>query len=582
MEEIRMKSKKRGSIRIAILIPVVVVGIISIISSVAAINNIQKVNRSASVIVNEHMDGIAALSVIKEKTQEIRTLGLSHIVATDFNTMIELIETIKQEEAALEVCLANYSSYIDSDTEAVYQEMISNYDGFKYAVISLVAHSANSKTAEAYACANGEVATYGDALLANIDVLSESIDVAANEARAELTTVYQAALLSSLVTIAISIVAIIACVYVVLTRVVKPIRATEKELRDIIVGIDERRGDLTKRIPVMSNDEIAELAEGINSFMDKLQHIFRTISKSSAKMEIVVNEVFESVNTSNDSVSDLSALTEELSATMQEVSSNAVAINDNADAVRSDVELIAEKSNEMNTYSKEMRDHANEMEKSARENMETTGRKLNEILEILNRAIEESKSVDQVNNLTNDILNISSQTNLLALNASIEAARAGEAGKGFAVVADEIRQLADSSREAANNIQQINGIVTNAVHNLSDNANNLVIYMNDSILPVFEEFVASGAQYKQDAEYIEVIMSDFSGRTEELKNVIGEIANSLNAITSAIDDGAKGVTGVADSTQVLVSDMDNISSRMNENQGIAGDLKQETTIFSNL
>lgn len=577
-----MKSKKRGSIRIAILIPVVVVGIISIISSVAAINNIQKVNRSASVIVNEHMDGIAALSVIKEKTQEIRTLGLSHIVATDFNTMIELIETIKQEEVALEVCLANYSSYIDSDTEAVYQEMISNYDGFKYAVISLVAHSANSKTAEAYACANGEVATYGDALLANIDVLSESIDVAANEARAELTTVYQAALLSSLVTIAISIVAIIACVYVVLTRVVKPIRATEKELRDIIVGIDERRGDLTKRIPVMSNDEIAELAEGINSFMDKLQHIFRTISKSSAKMEIVVNEVFESVNTSNDSVSDLSALTEELSATMQEVSSNAVAINDNADAVRSDVELIAEKSNEMNTYSKEMRDHANEMEKSARENMETTGRKLNEILEILNRAIEESKSVDQVNNLTNDILNISSQTNLLALNASIEAARAGEAGKGFAVVADEIRQLADSSREAANNIQQINGIVTNAVHNLSDNANNLVIYMNDSILPVFEEFVASGAQYKQDAEYIEVIMSDFSGRTEELKNVIGEIANSLNAITSAIDDGAKGVTGVADSTQVLVSDMDNISSRMNENQGIAGDLKQETTIFSNL
>ena len=577
-----MNSKKRGTIRIAILAPVVVVGFISIVSNLIAITNVQKVNQRASVIVDEQMVSIEALGTIKEKTQEIRTLGLSHIVATDYNTMITLIDTIKAEEAALEVCINEYSAYIDSDSEKVYKEMAANYDGFKHAVIALVAHSANTKTAEAYACANNEVATYADALLANIHTLNEKIDVEIQDARNELSAVYQSAIAITACTVAISIVAILACIYVVMRRVIKPIRATVRELNSIIVGIDERRGDLTKRIPVMSNDEIAQLAEGINTFMDKLQHIFQTISKSSSMMETVVNEVFESVNTSNDSVTDLSALTEELSATMQEVANNATAINNNADAVREDVERIADKSNEINVYTKEMRTHAVAMEKSARDNMETTGRKLNEILEVLNSAIEESKSVDQVNNLTNDILNISSQTNLLALNASIEAARAGEAGRGFAVVAEEIGQLANSSREAANNIQQINGVVTNAVHNLSENANNLVIYMNDSILPVFEEFVASGGQYKQDAEYIEEIMDDFSGRTEELKNVIGEIANSLGAITMAIDDGVNGVNGVADSTQVLVSDMDNISSRMNENQGIAGDLKQETTIFSNL
>lgn len=126
-----------------------------------------------------------------------------------------------------------------------------------------------------------------------------------------------------------------------------------------------------------------------------------------------------------------------------------------------------------------MKEHAEAMEHAARENMDTTGAKVNDIVSVLSQAIEDSNSVNQVDNLTNDILNIASQTNLLALNASIEAARAGDAGKGFAVVASEISQLAAASQEAANNIQSINAIVITAVHNLADNANGLVEYMNE-------------------------------------------------------------------------------------------------------
>ena len=214
--------------------------------------------------------------------------------------------------------------------------------------------------------------------------------------------------------------------------------------------------------------------------------------------------------------------------------------------------------------------------------MEITGKKLNEILEVLNAAIEESNSVDQVNSLTNDILNISTQTNLLALNASIEAARAGEAGKGFAVVASEIGQLANSSRDAASRIQDINGVVTNAVHNLADNANTLVAYMNDSILPVFEDFVEGGKQYRSDAQYIEEIMGNFTLRTADLRKVINDIVTSINTIASAMDEGASGVTSVAESTQALLTDMDNISEYMIENRKIAGELKKETDVFVKL
>lgn len=266
---------------------------------------------------------------------------------------------------------------------------------------------------------------------------------------------------------------------------------------------------------------------------------------------------------------------------MQEIGNSANVINQNADSVRREVETIADKSNSINEYSKQMKVNADEMEANARTNMQETGVKVQEILSVLNKAIEESKSVEQVNGLTNDILSISSQTNLLALNASIEAARAGEAGKGFAVVADEIRQLADSSRETANRIQQINGVVTNAVHNLAGNANNLVEYVNDSILPEFENFVGSGVQYRDNATYIESVMNEFSAKTDDLRRAVDEIAGSIGTITDAIEEGANGVIGAAESTQVLVTDMENISSRMDENQEIAGALQKETDVFKN-
>ena len=229
-----------------------------------------------------------------------------------------------------------------------------------------------------------------------------------------------------------------------------------------------------------------------------------------------------------------------------------------------------------------MKSHADEMESAARTNMEQINQKVREILEVLGQAIEDRKSVDQVDSLTNDILSISSQTNLLALNASIEAARAGEAGKGFAVVANEISDLADSSRVAANNIQQINQIVNAAVHNLAENANGLVVYMREVILPQFENFVDEGNQYKENASYIESTMNDFNEKTDSLKEAVSKIAQSINYITESIDEGVRGVTGAAESTQNLVYDMDNISTRMDENQRIAGDLQKETSIFTKL
>ncbi len=220
------------------------------------------------------------------------------------------------------------------------------------------------------------------------------------------------------------------------------------------------------------------------------------------------------------------------------------------------------------------------MEASAQTNTEVIQKKAADILDVLEEAIKNSKSVDQVNNLTKDIVAISSTTNLIALNASVEAMRAGEAGKGFAVVASEIKTLANSCSETAGRIQEVNQIVTNAVHNLSRHSQDMADYLSETILTEFREFVRSGRQYKEDAEYVKEMIDAFNSRTDRLRSSMIEIADSIGSITKAIDEGAAGITGVADSTKSLVSDMADITDRMDINREIVEELKKQMEVFS--
>ena len=575
-----MNNKKRTSLKTLILLPVFILGALTIICNVMAINNIRTVNSNAADITDNCMMSVSDLGEIKNDIQVIHTLGLSHIIATDLNTMISVVGEINDNQEELEQKLDEYKKYVQTDDMDTYNSLVSNYNTMKYELGNIMAYSALGKNEEAYAIANGVVSDSSTSIQNVIELLSTHANDTASEARERLTSVYVSSLVSNGIVIIISVILIIVAIYCVMKYVIKPIIATNKDIRDIIDGIDNGEGDLTKRVRVISNDEIADLGNGINLFMDKLQEILKLIIENTNYMENVVAEVDGSVVKSNDSASDLSAMTEELSATMQDVGLSVNTINDNADDMLKDVEIIATKSDNINQFSKEMKANAEKIESDARYNMVQTGEKVGNILDVLNKAIEDSKSVDQVNNLTNDILNISSQTNLLALNASIEAARAGEAGKGFAVVADEIRQLADSSRETANKIQSINSVVVAAVNNLSDNANNLVSYLQQTILPEFQTFVDGGVKYKENASYIENAMDEFVEKTDVLKKNMDEIAHSINTITTVVDDGAAGVNNAAISTQDLVEDIVNISNKMIENKGIAQNLKNSTNIFA--
>lgn len=575
-----MGNKTNSSIKLWIFIPLILLGVVSIGSNFLAERNVRSVNNEATTISDNYLAGITELSDIQGSAKDIHRMALSHIVATDAESMISLVNSISGQEEVLDGQLKSYKKYVED--EKSYQAILSNYQSFCDSIATMIALSANTDNQKAFAVANGELKSYADAIYSGINSQVNTAKDSSDAAKKRLAEEYKIAFMINIFTIIVSIVSIIIAVFVIQLKIIRPISTAEKELSTIIQDIEERHGDLTKRITIYSKDEIAALGNGINAFIEKLQNIFRMVSESSNKMDHTANKISESVITSNNSVNDLSALTEELAATMTEVGRNASTINENASSVSNEVNAIAERTNDINDYSKRMKAHAENMENTASTNMAVTKEKVSQILDVLNQSIKDSSSIDQIDSLTGQILEIAQQTNLLALNASIEAARAGEVGKGFAVVADEISQLADASRETANNIQKINSIITTAVHNLAEHSNDLVEYLNESIMHDFESFVEAGVEYKQNATYIENVMNEFAGKTDVLKDTVAEIATSIDTISNAIAEGSEGVTSTAESMQVLASDIDNISKETTDNLEIASLLKKETEIFSNL
>ena len=228
-----------------------------------------------------------------------------------------------------------------------------------------------------------------------------------------------------------------------------------------------------------------------------------------------------------------------------------------------------------------MKKRATELEHTATENMNNTNEMIGEITTEMNQALENSKSVEKVAQLTAGYFKYFSQTNLcLHWNASIEAARAGEAGKGFAVVADEIRQLADSSRETANNIQTINEQVIEAVQGLVVSSEKIVGYINENILPDYRAFVQGGQQYNDDATHIDNTMAEYAGEAQDILATMMEMTEAIEGISRAVEESANGVTDAATNIDSLVQSMSTVNGQMEENSTVAKNLKEESAAFA--
>lgn len=354
------------------------------------------------------------------------------------------------------------------------------------------------------------------------------------------------------------------------------------QLNGIISKIKSNQGDLTERIKVKTQDEIGQLVKGINSFIDELQGILCTIRNESDNMEVLANNIGNSIQNSNDNAGSISATMEQLSASMEEVSASLDKISSSSNGVLDSAQSISDKAKDGANFVKEVKNRAEDVKSATVKSKDSTNKMISDIRGILEKAIENSRSVENINALTEKILSISSQTNLLALNASIEAARAGEAGKGFAVVADEIRELADNSRETANSIQEISSMVTQAVAQLSGNADEMLRFIDTTVIADYDNFVNIAQQYHNDVDNMDGILQEFYASASDLADTMSGINESIYDINSAVDESAQGVSMAAGSTSQLVKELVSIKADIDSNTEISDKLQNEVKRFKNI
>jgi methyl-accepting chemotaxis protein len=354
-----------------------------------------------------------------------------------------------------------------------------------------------------------------------------------------------------------------------ITKVINDIAAAMKQIS---------LGNLSFSVKkVNRRDALGELAQSVETMQNDMRQIIGAIKSETAIVDSALEVSNKNIDKLVQHIESSSATVEQLSAGMEQTAASTQEINATTCEIEQAVETIAGKAQDGSLSASKINDKALALKQSSVDREKEAQQTIQAVKMAVGSALENTKEVDRINELSNAIMQISTQTNLLALNAAIESARAGEAGKGFAVVADEIRSLAEESKRTVTEIQKTVQTVYSAVNNLSDASRKTLEYIETNVLDSYKESVEVGVNYEKDAQYVNGLVIDLSATSEQLLASIRNVAHVMDQIARASNEGAEGTSHIAES---VVSIKDNAIQVKAETDKLVSTVKNLTSLVS--
>lgn len=494
-----------------------------------------------------------------------------------------MMQNMSQEIENLESKFADLQEIINkldnSEIQAAYETYYSVYNSYSENASKTLGTDSNDADSFLQSTQSGSNITeqLDEAYSTLYSLINDEVNNASTALDSQFTLSDRANIIIFAILMATGIIIILA-----ILKIVRPLQSANGQLSKIISDIDSSKGDLTSRININSHDEVGELVDGINLFIEKLQEILKSIRSHSENILVSSKEIADKINESGNNTNEVSATMDEIAAAMQEISATVEELSSGSENIFESIIHLTDKINDGNVLTKDIQSRSLNY-KTEIENEKTNAVAIiNEIKNTLEQSIENSKEAAQIQSLTENILQIASQTNLLSLNASIEAARAGEAGKGFSVVAAQISELAESSRTIAKNIQEISTLVTESVTGLSSDSKKLLEFVNNDVLTDYDKFVAISDNYYNDAVNVNNILEEFTNGTSALKTTMSEMNHGINDISTTIEESANGTNDISSRIRNIASSIEAIKSQTAENQSIGNELKKNVEVFKNI
>ena len=574
--------RKRGvGIGIKIMVLLLLLAITAISCVGVLVWTLQSVIGMSDQIVSEQVAEQEKISTLSRQFTYINSQVLTHVMTTNSVTMDTLSEKILQDITDMEQQIEEFGYLLSEGDERKEALDSASAELAKYrkTVESLLVTSAENKT-QAYVSATSNLPMFNEHIE---NYMNRMLEITAQEMEQAQGQMEQSAArvpgIISVASIALLVVVIVIMLGLRLW-VIGPVKKATKQVDELVEGIRCDKGDITKRIHVGSRDEVGRLAIAINDLVAQMQIIIRAITEGCGQMEEKQADIISNVEKVNATADHTMRNLGVMSSGMQLVTGAIEGVQQDTGVLDHTVENMLEVAQNGRNYAADIKEKAGKMKVTAVESKQEATLVMKEIDTAMTESIANSRQIHKITELTEEILGIAGTTNLLALNASIEAARAGEAGRGFAVVAEEIRKLADSSRESANNIQEISNRVVESVEELSENATRLLEFMNTRVMKDYDALEDTGSNYHEAADHVDEMMNEFGQKIDELLSVLQNVNTANTQMEATVGDSTEKLSVVEKNNQGLQQEMKDISYAVEELAASAGQLKESIRCFT--